>query len=84
MTREEIDAYADANEVPIILFDGLDEAVIGISTDDRAVYSYERIIKVLSKDMSYEEAMEYADFNIVGFYVENGPIVIYEEVIWNM
>lgn len=80
MTREEIDDFAiqaDAcgAEVP----DGLDEAFIGFTMDDdeaRAVYSVDRCIRILAKDMSHEEATEYFWYNVAGYMSESSPIYI--------
>ena len=56
--------------------DGFDEAIIGV--DDvsmRLIYSISKSIKILEKDMSYEEAVEYFEFNVSGAYVgEKTPI----------
>lgn len=57
----------------IILFDGLDDAIIGYadlkqSQTHVVVYSYEKIVKVhMDRDgMDLDEAREYVDLNIVG------------------
>ena len=68
-------------EKGIMLCDGMDKAFIGLSNDDniRAVYSADKIIKLLCKEsvMSVEEAWEYFYFNIERAYVgEKTPIYI--------
>ena len=61
--------------------DGFDDAILGISTrigdDSLIAYDYDKCIKILQKDLSYEEAVEYMEFNVVGSYVGEGtPIFI--------
>lgn len=64
-----------------IIFDGLDDALIGVSTRDepRAVYSYQKCVNIfVSQGMSYEEAVEWMDFNVLGTRMENEPIFVDE------
>jgi len=61
--------------------DGFDDAIIGMSTrigdDSLIAYDYDKCIEILQREMSYEEAVEYMEFNIVGSYVGEGtPIFI--------
>ena len=61
--------------------DGFDDAILGISSrigdDSSLAYDYDKCIKILQKDLSYEEAVEYMEFNVVGSYVGEGtPIFI--------
>ena len=57
-----------------------DEAVIGISFNYGCVlvYDYDRIIELLveNEDMNTKEAIEHADYNILGSKGENFPIYI--------
>ena len=63
----------------LIKADGFDDAVVGIEVNTfRLVYSIDRMIAILTKDMSYEDAIEYLDFNVFSAYVgEKTPIYIY-------
>jgi len=62
----------------MILLDGLDDCIIGVSSKDCAIYSYDRLVRHFNKDMSYEEAIEYVEFNIVGAYMgEYTPVIMY-------
>lgn len=82
--REEI---AERNEEALFIGDPgdrtFDEAIVGIGSrcgqPDLLVYSYEKIIDVLVKQgMDREEAIEYADFNIVGAWLgDHTPIFMY-------
>ena len=76
MNREQIHQYLEDIGETALLADGFDEAFLGfsqrINEPITAVYSLEIILDTLMKDgMSYEEAIEYADFNILGAWV--GP-----------
>ena len=55
-------------------------AIIGQSdSDDRIVYSREKIIDILSEDMTREEAIEFYEYNILGAYMgEMTPIYLSE------
>ena len=61
--------------------DGFDDAVIGIvyGVQPKAVYSVRKIVDILMKDMSYEDAVEHFEYNIAGSYVgEKTPLYIYD------
>ena len=59
----------------------LDEAIIGISHDGRAIYDYDLLVKAFMKsdNMSEEEAIEWIDYNTIRSlpYQQNAPIVMY-------
>lgn len=75
MTREIISEYnPDA-----ILWDGLDSAIIGISTNGNVVYDISKIHEILMErhDMELDEAIDYAEYNILCTHVgEFTPIHI--------
>ena len=82
MTREEIEEI----NPEALLCDGFDEAIIGmaerINLGPVVAYSVEKIIEILmSRDeMSYEDAYEYYNFNIVGAWMgDNTPVFITTE-----
>jgi NAD+ synthase len=58
-----------------------DSAIIGVDTDERVVYDYEGMAEHLMKEdkMTYEEAIEFIDYNAVRTlpYTPNGPIVVH-------
>jgi hypothetical protein len=67
------------NENPNALFaDGLDEALVGIARrcgqPTLAVYDYEVGVKVfMQRDgMTYEDAIEWMEFNVVGAWMGEG------------
>jgi hypothetical protein len=60
--------------------DGYDEAVMGISTDGRLVYSVEKMIEILLRDgdMNELDAIEWLEYNTFNAYVgEMTPIWVY-------
>lgn len=71
------------DEENIILLTDLDAALVGIGErigmPPVAVYDSKKCIEILieSYDMTYEEALEFFDFNITGAYLgESTPIFI--------
>ncbi len=63
-----------------------DDAVIGtsqrIGLDDCIVYSADKVIEILSEDMSQEDALEHFDFNIAGAFVgETTPIFVWSKTM---
>lgn len=66
----------------IVLVDGLDAACVGV-TDSRngdvlsAVYDIDKIIALLSRDMGFDDAWEWFNYNIAGLYTgDQSPIFI--------
>lgn len=54
-----------------VLLDDLEDAIIGVCEEfsgNRVVYSKNKILDILQKDMTYDEAIEYYYFNILGLY----------------
>jgi len=68
--------------------DGFEDCLLGVSYDmrtsvHRLVYSRAKCIKVLvfRDKMSFEEAVEYFDFNVEGAYVgERTPVFVDDEM----
>lgn len=64
-----------------LIVEGYDEALIGIGcryTEAAcAVYSEEKIIEILEQEMSYDDAVEFYEFNIACAYVgPHTPIIV--------
>lgn len=83
LTRKDIQEYLESRDETVLLCDGFDEALIGLSQRINepllAVYSYEKMVDVLmSRDeMDYDDAVDYLDFNVVGAWVgEQTPIIV--------
>lgn len=71
----------DDSDEEVLSADGFDDAIIGIDLNEyRLIYSVSKCIKILCEDMSYEDAVEYFEFNVSGAYVgEHTPIWCYSE-----
>lgn len=59
-----------------------DDALIGVTDDNRAVYDYEKMVEWLieTEDWTYEEAAEWIDYNTIRalpYMGEGAPIIMY-------
>ena len=59
-----------------------DDALIGVSTDNRAIYNFELMIEWLieNEGFSTDEAIEWIDLNTIralGYMGEQAPIIMY-------
>jgi hypothetical protein len=63
-----------------ILFDELDECIIGMDSYDRIVYSYDRILKhFIDGGMDEDIAIDWIDYNIFNLRLgELTPIIVFE------
>jgi hypothetical protein len=84
-TRDIINAWVDEcyPDDKIIVMDGFDDAFVGIGAQQHkppiAVYDRDKCIDILmSRDgMSWEDAVEFFDFNTVGAWVgEQTPLIM--------
>ena len=71
-----------ANYPDTVILDGFDDAIIGIDTDDRLVYSYDVMVETLMErdGMSDEEAADFISYNTIRALPYMGsykPIIIY-------
>ena len=73
------------DEERMVKADGLDEAILGtggrINMDEVLIYSYDKCVQIfMDKDkMTYEEAIEWMEFNVVGaWWGPKTPIFIHE------
>jgi len=73
--QEFLEEYDDPEQAPILTLDGFDEAFVGVQmgfeSQCKAIYDLDKVIEILCRDMTHDEALEYFDFNIIGAYV--GP-----------
>lgn len=67
-----------------IVFDNMsyDGSIVGVTTDGRVVYSYDKMVEELMEDekCSYEEAADWIDYNTIRalpYAGENGPIIMF-------
>lgn len=70
----------DMGYTDIVIFDRFETAFMGVSTDNRAVYSYQKMITYLMKEdgMDYGEAVEFLDFNTIPPQCEGWPVIFNE------
>ncbi len=59
-----------------------DDALIGVTDDNRAVYDYEKMVQWLveTEGWTYEEAAEWIDYNTIRalpYFGEDAPIIMY-------
>jgi len=79
MTSEQIGEFVSEGSVT---YDGFDSAIYGIAVRpcNRTVvaYDFDLMVKQCEEDgMTWEEAIEYIDFNIIGAYMGEGtPIIV--------
>lgn len=82
MKYKDVCIYAEENEVDIVLLENprFENSIIGISSDDRAIYDLELMIQDLMAEdnISYEEALEFIEYNTIRAlsYFENAPIIL--------
>lgn len=82
--RKDIADYLEDVENNVVMFDGLDNSIIGVaalygSSGECVVYSKMKLIKHFMEDgMDYEEAVEYIGFNCECIRVSNAnnPIIV--------
>lgn len=73
------------NATGAIVLDGFNEAIIGIVEEfgngPRILYSREKILEILQNrdEMSFQDAIDFYDFNILGMYAgEQNPVILYQ------
>lgn len=82
--KHELIQQLNDNEQTTILYDNLDNALIGIGNQYTkqpiAIYSHRLIIETLINDgLTYEEATEYTDHNIIGLWTgEQTPLILHD------
>jgi len=67
------------SDVEFLIAGGYDDAIIGLDdASGRLVYDVDKIIRILMEDgMSYDEAFEFYDYNILNSYVgEKTPLFV--------
>ena len=78
----DLNEYAEGS----ILLDGLESAIVGVvhefGNGPRILYSKDKILEILQQrdGMSYTEAEEFFDYNIIGLYAgEQNPVFLVSE-----
>lgn len=91
MKQEEIkEILKEQEKEDTLLFENpsYDSACIGITEDDRLIYSYEKMIQYLveTDNMTEEEAIEFIDFNTIRalpYFGNKAPIICYDTMFQN-
>ena len=74
---------ANADYIDVVIFENpdYDDALIGVTSDHRAVYDFDRMVAFLVGDegMTAEEAIEFIEYNTIRAlpYIENAPVIVY-------
>lgn len=83
MEIKKMSVYDNFSREDVVVFDNpsYEEAIIGETTDGRAVYDYGKMIFSLmyNEGMTEEEAVDFIDYNTIGSLGDDGrkPIVVY-------
>lgn len=81
MTKEEIDEFLvmnGADDVEIMTCDGFEDAFVGVAMrfgqQVVALYDKEKMLQIMMErdEMTYEQALEFFDYNIQGAWVGEG------------
>lgn len=67
------------------IWENLDEAIIGVvercNQEPIVCYDYEKVVKIISKDMGVEAAIEFIDFNVLGAWVgDKTPFMLFRTI----
>ena len=81
MTRQEVQSILAEENPEALFYDGFDEAIIGIARrSGMAVVAYDQnrcYQKLIADGMSFEEAADYFEFNVIGSYLgEHTPVFV--------
>lgn len=75
MTAEE--RLLDAGHDDVVIFTGYsyDDALIGVTEDNRAVYDYDKMVAWLmeKENWTMEEAVDWIEYNTIGALASAGP-----------
>lgn len=82
MTASERLSNNGYEDVLIFSNPGYDDALIGVTEDNRAVYDYDKMVDWLCKNegMSVEDATEWVDYNTIRalpYFGTSAPVVMY-------
>ena len=80
MDRKEL-AELGYEESLVFSFPSYDDAIVGVTTDDRVVYDYKKMVRHLMKDMkcSYADAVDFLEYNTVrslDYMGDGAPIIV--------
>jgi len=79
MENPNLDLYLETANPEAIRFDDLDYAIVGTDNNGLLVYDYDRMIECFMTDseMTFDEAVEWIDYNVMGVMGGQGFTVLY-------
>jgi len=79
MENPNLDLYLEQADPEAIRFDDLDYAIVGTDNNGLLVYDYDRMIECFIEDseMTFDEAVEWIDYNVMGVMGGKGFTVLY-------
>ena len=81
MTNRDLLMYNGYEDTMIFENPSFEGALIGVSSDNRAICSYDKMVESAMQQEGWteEEARDWIDYNTIRSlsYVENGPIILY-------
>lgn len=74
-----IEKYPDET---FLIADGFDKAIIGVEEKNMVlIYQVSKCLNILAQEMSYEDAIEYFEFNVCSAYVgEKTPVWCFDNI----
>jgi hypothetical protein len=81
--KEKIDVFCQEHNISCLFADGFDDAIIGLGScfnSYKVIYDKDKVIEILCKEMTYEEAIEHFEYNIIGSYVGDETPVFLENL----
>lgn len=85
-----LELLEEFTDEPVVIFENpsYESALIGVTTDYRAVYDYDLMVASLVEEdgMTGEEAEDFISYNTVRAlpYMNNAPIIMYNFKEWNL
>lgn len=84
MSNKSEDILLDNGYEDIVIFENYsyDDALIGVSNDNRAIYDYNLMVEwlITNEDFTEEEAVEWIDYNTIrslSYVGSDAPIIMY-------
>ena len=83
MTPKEVLLEVGYEDVLLLDNYGYDDALVGVTTDNRAVYSFSKMVEWLmsTESFTYEDAVEWIEYNTIRslpYYGPEAPIIMYD------
>ena len=81
MTNRDLLIHNGYEDITVFENPSFEGALIGVSSDNRAIYSYDAMVNsaIQQEGWTEEEARDWIDYNTIRSlsYIENGPIILY-------